>query len=48
MRSTSDFYYIRLTSIKSRVAYCETEMDFGKFIGKQTVFVVSPLSAYTK
>lgn len=46
-RSTSpDCYYVRLPSIKSRVAYCETVVDFGRYIGKQTVFVVSPLSNF--
>lgn len=44
-RSTSpDFFYISLSSIKSRVAYCESIVDFGRFIGKETVYVVSILS----
>ena len=43
-RSVSpDFYYIRLQSIKCQVAYCEATVDFGRVIGKQTVFVVSTL-----
>ena len=43
-RSTSpDQYYISLSSIKSRVAHCETVVDFGRVMGKQTVFVVSML-----
>ena len=39
-----DIYYISLSSIKSTVAYCETQVDFGRIIGKQTVYVVSLLS----
>lgn len=41
-----DIYYICLSSIKSKVALCETEVDFGRFIGKQTVYVVSLLSNF--
>lgn len=42
--TTPDSYFIMLQSIKSRVAYCETTVDFGTRIGKQTVYVVSLLS----
>ncbi len=42
-----DTYYICLSSIKSKVAYCETEVDFGRYIGKQTVYVVSLLSNFS-
>ena len=39
-----DVYHISLACIKSRVAFCETVVDFGRIIGKQTVYVVSILS----
>ena len=42
-----DMYYISLCSVKSRVAYCETSVDFGTFIGEQTVYVVSILSNFS-
>ena len=46
-KSTSpDLYYIQLSSIGSRVAYCETCVDFGSRIGKQTVIVASIISEY--
>lgn len=41
-----DVYYIPLTFIKSRVAICETEVNFGTVIGKQSVKVVSILSNF--
>lgn len=40
-------YYILLSSVKSRVAYYETSVDFGIFIGEQTVYVVSILSNFS-
>ncbi len=40
-------YYIRLSSIRSRVAYCEKEVDFGRIIGKQNVFVSSVLTDFS-
>ena len=44
-RSTSpDHYYISLSSFKCRVAHCKTVIDFGRVIGKQTVFVVSVIT----
>ena len=39
--------YVPLSSIVSRVAYCEAEVDFGRVIGKQTVLVVSILSNFS-
>ena len=44
---TTGAYYIELSSIKTRVAYCEHEVDFGSRIGKQIVLVVSVLSDYS-
>lgn len=44
-RATShDLFFIPIMSIRSRVAYCELEVDFGRIIGKEKVMVVSPLS----
>ena len=43
-RTIFDVCYVYLSSIKCQVAYCETEVNFGSTIGKQTVFVVSLLS----
>jgi hypothetical protein len=43
---SADMYYIQLPSILSRVAYCETSVDFGASIGEQTVYVVSTLSNF--
>ena len=40
-------HYVFLSSIISRVAYCEAEVDFGRVIGKQTVLVVSKLSHFS-
>ena len=42
-----DMYYLSLPSIKSRVAYCETVVDFGSGIGQQSVYVVSILSNFS-
>ena len=33
--------YVPLSSIVSRAAYCEAEVDFGRVIGKQIVLAVS-------
>ena len=44
---TPDHHYIKLSSIKCRVAYCETKVDFGRRIGQETVFVVSLLSNFS-
>ena len=47
-RATSpDTYYISLSCIKTRVAYCEWEVDFGRRIGHQNVLIVSLLSNYS-
>ena len=43
-RSMTCSRFIRLCSIKHRVGYCETEVDFGSHMGKQTVLVVSILT----
>ncbi len=43
-RSLSTSEYVRLSSIKKRVAFCETDIDFGRVIGTQRVLVVSLLS----
>ena len=40
-KSLSSSKYIRLSSIKNRVAYCETDIDFGRVIGEQKVLVAS-------
>lgn len=45
--TSPDMYYIILSSIKTRVAYCECVVDFGRVIGSQSVFVVSLLSNYS-
>ena len=39
--SSFDVFYIPLLFIKTRVAYSEAVVDFGRIIGKQTVYVVS-------
>ena len=39
-----DAFYIPLNCIKSRVAYSETSVNFGRIIGEQSVYVVSLLS----
>ena len=39
-----DLIFIPISFISCRVALCELEVDFGRVIGKQKVFVVSPLS----
>ena len=43
-RSSDGPYFILLSSIKCHVAYCTAEVDFGRYFGMQTVFVVSLLS----
>lgn len=43
-RSIFDITYICLPAIKCQVAFCETDVNFGSSIGKQTVYVVSLLS----
>ena len=45
-RSSDGPYFILLSSIKCRVAYCIAEVDFGRYFGMQTVFVVSLLSNF--
>ena len=46
-KSTSfDCHFINLSSIKSRVAYCETDVDFGGMVGQQNVLIVSVLSNF--
>ena len=40
-KTTFDQRYVALSSIKSRVAYCETTVAFGRFIGKESIYVVS-------
>ena len=46
-RTTSlDAFYIPLHDIKTRVAYCEKLVNFGRVIGKEMVFVVSLLSNF--
>ena len=42
--TTPDFFFVPITYIKSRVAYCKMEFDFGRIIGKERIYVVSPLS----
>ena len=42
-----DSYYIKLSSIKCRAAYCKTNVNFGRVIGQQTVLVVSLLSNFS-
>ena len=42
---SADIYHISLSSIKSKVAFCEKTVDFGRFMGKQTVFVVSIINS---
>ena len=44
--SSFDAYYIPLHFIKTRVAYSETVVDFGRIIGKESVYVVSLLSNF--
>ena len=39
-----DFFIFPITYIKSCVAYCNMEFDFGRIIGKERIYVVSPLS----
>ena len=39
-----DLCLIHVNCIKCRVAYCKVDVDFGRFIGQQTVIAVSPLS----
>ena len=41
-----DSYFIKLSSIKSRVAYCEAVVDSGRIIEKQNVLVVSLLTNF--
>ena len=41
-----DWFFIPISYIQSRVAYCETEVDFGHIIGKENIVVVSPLAIY--
>ena len=45
-RTTPDAFYIPLDHIKTRVAYCETLVDFGRIIGKEVVYIVSLLSNF--
>lgn len=45
--TSPDTFYIDLSHIKSRVAYCESVVDFGRIIGSQSVFVVSVLCNYS-
>ena len=46
-RSTlPDWFFIPISYIQSRVAYCEMEVDFGHIIGKENIVVVSPLAIY--
>ena len=45
--TSPDQYYISLSDIKTRVAYCESDVDFGRIIGCQSVFVVSLLMNYS-
>ena len=46
-RSTlPDWFFIPISYIQSRVAYCEIEVDFGHIIGKENIVVVSPLAIY--
>lgn len=39
-----DIIFIPISYIRCRVALSEVEVDFGQFIGKEKVFIVSPLS----
>lgn len=42
--TSPDFFFVPVQCIKSRVAYCNVEVDFGRIIGKERVNIVSPLS----
>lgn len=44
--TSPDVFYIPLYDIKTRVAYCETSVDFGRVIGEEVVYVVSFLSNF--
>ena len=46
-RSTlPDWFFIPISYIQSRVAYCEVEVDFGHVISREKIMVVSPLAIY--
>ena len=44
--STEGPYFISLSSIKCRVAYCTADVDFGRYFGNQTVIIASLLSDF--
>ena len=40
-----DLYFLPLTCIKSRVAYCKKTVNFGRVIGNDSVIIAVPLSS---
>ena len=44
MTTVPDLFFVPVNYIKCRVALSELKVNFGRVIGVQKVFVVSPLS----
>lgn len=43
--NTPDIYFLPLTCIKSRVAYCKKTVNFGRVVGDDSVIIAVPLSS---
>ena len=41
-----DCFFLPISYVVSRVAYCELDVNFGRFIGREKVIFVSPLCLY--